>query len=636
MKHLSLRAAIMLPVLLFLASFAHCQSVELDCPGGYQRAIFPGSVTVNPANQAIRYNFCIVAANGHIFYQGDGISGGTQGPLNFQVTSYQPNAGTAQGIVDGSSVNGSQTITCPNLDCNFTTANIGNVIFGIGSGVATCPPQTTISSINNANSVQVVLPATATATGTCQLRWGPDATPGFAAAWAALIANPDCGVLVLPAGAMILRQPQWQSVPANCRLLGAAAGEVFGASVVGQAVGSGRQSVIFPTPDFNYAGITGGTGAMFGGAPIYMAGFSVDGAGQNLSGTPSANSHGVFLVSNGAFVQNVTAANFGQGAAAFYGIAFGSFGGINSNITIDGVGQNACTTGGAIQTTLLNVYCSNGAVSGGGNGLTMSSGVTILSIASFYLASNTNAAGVSFSSATNATLNSYGDVIQCQNNPSVGISFNNSTGSRANLYGDTFQCAGNALAQSLTFNTNDGTVTLLNTILTSGASRAAITGVAGDGTVIDLSGNTCNGGPCPGTGTSLFTGAYLTSTNEIGRLSQTVTTATVGPTTVYAAPAGGAGLFRVCVNEHVTALGTAGTITPTITWNNGAAQSITLTALSLTTANNEYPNGAGGSTTTLGCFMVSANASTNIQVTWTVAGATGTPSTVAIATVEKL
>ena len=52
------------------------QGVELDCPSGDLRAIFPGSVTINPTTGAQRFNFCIVASNGHMFYQGDGSGAG--------------------------------------------------------------------------------------------------------------------------------------------------------------------------------------------------------------------------------------------------------------------------------------------------------------------------------------------------------------------------------------------------------------------------------------------------------------------------------------------------------------------------------------------------------------------------------
>src|SRR6266705_1062157 len=85
MLKFSLRAMILLPVLfLFTTAYQRAErvaamsqiAVELDCPSGDQRAVFPGSVTINPATGAQRYNFCIVAATGHMVYQGDGGGGG--------------------------------------------------------------------------------------------------------------------------------------------------------------------------------------------------------------------------------------------------------------------------------------------------------------------------------------------------------------------------------------------------------------------------------------------------------------------------------------------------------------------------------------------------------------------------------
>jgi hypothetical protein len=560
------------------------------------------------------------------------------GPLTFPVTAYQSNAGTANGTADASSTNGSQTITCPNSDCGFSATNVGNIIFGIGPGaIANCPPQGTITAINNANSVQVSIAATVTATATCQLRWGPDATPGIQAAQAALAANPNCGVLVLPAGGMIWREPILQSIPAHCRTMGGAQGEVFGESVTGSAIGSGRQSVFFPTPDFDYAAIPT-NGAMFGGAPIYMANFVIDGANQSLASTANVANKGILQVGNGSFAQNITITVLGQGVSggAFYGINFAGQGGIQFNLTIDGAGTQACTVAPTVQTTFFNIYCSTGLSVSGSNGLGLTSNDQILSLSSFYLAGGTNGAGVSLASATGSTFNSFGDIYNCQANGNCSaIAFNGSTNSHVNLNGATITANGAASQLGVYFATNAGTLELLNSNITTSTS-APIGGVAGAGTVVDLSGNTCNNGPCPGTGTNAFTGAYLTSTNEVGRLSQTVTTATVGPTTAYGTGTGGAGVFRVCVNAHVTAAGTAGTVQPVITWNNGAAQTATLGTLSLTTANNEYPNGAGGASTNLSCMFVSAAASTNIQVQWTVAGATGTPSTTAVTTVEKM
>jgi hypothetical protein len=104
--------------------------------------------------------------------------------------------------------------------------------------------------------------------------------------------------------------------------------------------------------------------------------------------------------------------------------------------------------------------------------------------------------------------------------------------------------------------------------------------------------------------------------DKLSLVSLTARTASISTTTAIATPTGGAGLYRVIVDMVVTTAGTAGTVTATITTNNGSASfAQTSSALSLTTLGNELSVS----------FTSRCGSATNIQYATTVSGATGSP-----------
>lgn len=104
--------------------------------------------------------------------------------------------------------------------------------------------------------------------------------------------------------------------------------------------------------------------------------------------------------------------------------------------------------------------------------------------------------------------------------------------------------------------------------------------------------------------------------DKLSLVSLTARTASISTTTAITTPTGGAGLYRVIVDMVVTTAGTAGTVTATITTNNGSASfAQTSSTLSLTTLGNELSVS----------FTARCGSATNIQYATTVSGATGSP-----------
>jgi len=137
----SLRVALLLPVLFFLSVETRAQGTELDCPSGQQRAIFPGSVTINPANGKQRFNFCIVAATGHMVYQGDAtapIAAGSNKQIQFN------DAGNLAGnpnllwdkVANTFTVNGDSTLTDTSGLNSVSTSATGINIFGFNGAIS--------------------------------------------------------------------------------------------------------------------------------------------------------------------------------------------------------------------------------------------------------------------------------------------------------------------------------------------------------------------------------------------------------------------------------------------------------------------------------------------------------------------
>jgi hypothetical protein len=104
--------------------------------------------------------------------------------------------------------------------------------------------------------------------------------------------------------------------------------------------------------------------------------------------------------------------------------------------------------------------------------------------------------------------------------------------------------------------------------------------------------------------------------SEYAQANATAQTASITPSTLYATPASGAGLYLVIVDTVCTTAGTAGTVSASIGWYNGSASASTATGpMSLSTIGSE----------TTQIFTIYSAAIQNITYSTTVSGAAGSP-----------
>jgi hypothetical protein len=407
--------------------------------------------------------------------------------------------------------------------------------------------------------------------------------------------------------------------PANCTFT---AGNTLGGI---ESAGQGFKNTWFvPTPDFDFTTCSS-NGCFFAGntAPgitgLTIRDMSFYGLGYSFSGKTTTAGQ-LFFINAESKMINVSVLAFATSVTGLGAIKLSGQNSVLQNVWVD----NAGTTFGIFVNSPngLCINCFSGDFSNSANALNIAgAGTTFTSIQSGWGATGGTTA---IATMSNGTWISYGDFTEGGN----GRCLETSGGT---VYFSRFQCyqGTTPAASAIGINWTGGSTAVVHSCgsrFNGGTTFGALHSTAGQTapTFIEDCNNTIQAA-------NQFAGTHLEGT-QLGSLTSTVTTATVGPSTVYAVPSNGAGNYRVCVNEHVTAAGTAGTIAPTISWNNGAAQSVVFPALSLTSANNEYP---GTTATNPSCWIVNAGNSTNIQITWTVSGATGTPSTTAVATVEK-
>ena len=359
-------------------------------------------------------------------------------------------------VTDATFTNTSNTVTCPNSDCNFTSADLGKIVFGttfpasmtIGCNGASCGsvilPQGFICTINNANSIAVgtTYPACAVdnATGgctggvspNCALLWGTqDDSAAINAAAAAAWTATSCKTLMFPSGMAFFTVPSGGllnvTVPPGSPCAGSLSATVGiaditqqGAQVAGQGSGT---SVLVPLPTVNFANCTGGHSgtACIAGPPNWFAhDWGVWGFGQADNGTTHANdliefagvagpctATAAWNMSFSAWeTSSVTSKGFniGSGCAVLYA----------SNIVSEAFGNTNCSVGvpGAIMDiTALDCFGSSGSSTGAAS--MVASGL-VNSTGGFYWGvnqSSTSSAALELVGSS-ATLNSFGDDIQ--------------------------------------------------------------------------------------------------------------------------------------------------------------------------------------------------------------------------------
>lgn len=362
---------------------------------------------------------------------------------------------------------GNATITCAAGDCNFqcpggtypcSTAgvagtDVGKIVFGFSnpnssnngtSNYAALLAQTTISTVNSATSITAAATALANCVPVgvplCALVWGTqdDATAINLAATAAW-SNPGvCRVLQFPMGNALIGGPVMNiigsalSVPCGGTLGGNGISSIdlnqTGPEVFGQGPGN---TVLIPTPNYNYAGCTNGfsTKACNGGIPNLEAhDFAINGMGQmTFSGNPTVSlfeldgspfgggctgSTGFNLTfsSWGLLDANATGLDIGRsscGDPAYTNIVSELFGAINCKITDAGVVMQitamACLGANTVDGVVHIDLTMNGTQQPG-----------IVNTVGSYFGQQIGAGSVVVvSSGTNGTYNSKGDFIDC-------------------------------------------------------------------------------------------------------------------------------------------------------------------------------------------------------------------------------
>jgi hypothetical protein len=210
-------------------------------------------------------------------------------------------------VADASTTSGSSTVTCPNLDCNFVAGNVGDLVWvqtnltNLVTATYICP-QSTIATVNSANSITLTTSAdcTSTTTGTATLVWGPDDSGTYGsnsdaldAAFTATGANGAlCGSLALSAGIYLIQHAEFNYLPSGCSAISSyQAPTIFGVN--------STATQIIPTPNFSFTGGShGGCGSigtsscLFGAQYQYVQGLKIFGMGAG-TGT-----HNVSLTQN--------------------------------------------------------------------------------------------------------------------------------------------------------------------------------------------------------------------------------------------------------------------------------------------------------------------------------------------------
>jgi hypothetical protein len=500
-------------------------------------------------------------------------------------------------VYDAAFSNNSTTVTCPNSDCNFTSADVGKIVFGTTtSNIATAlagsvvVPQGTIQSINNANSIVVSVAANAnctTGSGTlCPLAWGTqdDATAinaAMVAAWET--PNAPCRALQLPSSTMFIGSAVLQATIAQLSsACGGSQGTAAqsgidttqtGPEVYGQGPGN---SILIPLPNFNFATCTGGSASTtcIGGTPNLEAhDFGINGLGQDSSGTPhtvigfelQGSTGGGSCTGSTGF--NLTFSNWLVRSTGSIGLQMGanSCGDpVYSNIVSEMFGATNCAVSGQLSTGLYGVACFGSLTTT--LTITCSSTQTVNSYYGEYL--DQNAAGPTVQQS-GCIFNSFGDRIS--GTVSGATTFDQTGGviSQTNFMGSFLSLPSNTASTSnviLMLGPSGSNIHFRNTtLLGTGANNRLFSTNAGS-LMFDEGGNTFTNG---GTANSISGNAFGFTNSANGTACATgnfALTSGWGTSSVTSVAANGNVL-----GCHVTITGAAGAAGPVLTWTYPAA-----------------------------------------------------------------
>jgi len=225
-------------------------------------------------------------------------------------------------VSDATSTNTSQTVTCPNNDCNFVAGDVGKVVFGTADVLAGAVhvPIGTISAVNGAQSITVSVAATASHTANLVLVWGSDDTAALDTL--STTVGTACAMGIFPAGYMITKHGQFKS-QSGCK--GAGLSVYAGPAWRGQGINA---SWIIPTPDFDFTTCTGGvstTACFFGTNAGELSSFTIWGGGALLGGTQAKN---LVEIGNACRVTLVDFEGFAANTSSLVGLSWHSSSGV--------------------------------------------------------------------------------------------------------------------------------------------------------------------------------------------------------------------------------------------------------------------------------------------------------------------
>jgi hypothetical protein len=360
-----------------------------------------------------------------------------------------------KGVSDASMTITSNTVTCPNANCNFTSADLGKIVFGTtypnnqnssctGAGCGSViVPQGFICLINNANSINVgtTYPgcaadnATASCTQAsstlCGLVWGTqDDSAAIQSAAAAAWTGTSCKGLQYPSGLAFFTVPAGGLLNVTVPGGGPCGSKILdttqaGPMVYGQGAGA---TVLVPLPSTSFANCTGGqsgTACVAGPAGWMGHDWGINGYGQANNGTTHANNliefYGFAATLTGTSAWNMAFSTWDQstGSTSSQGFVLGNSttAGVvyASNIVSEGFANTPCAVSAASNNTLTmsGMDCFGSSAGTNGASLVVSpNGGTINSTGGQYWGiNNTTAASAVLTKGAGGTFNSFSDTI---------------------------------------------------------------------------------------------------------------------------------------------------------------------------------------------------------------------------------
>jgi hypothetical protein len=506
-------------------------------------------------------------------------------------------------IPDVTTSSGHNTISCPNNDCNFTTADNGKICFATnmssgGGGPFTSSlvilPQGTLTVTGAQTGTCSGGNATQTVTAAGVLVWGHDDTTPLQNAFAATLGT--CSTLFLPGvnsqgtgpAVMLVQSAEFGVTGATGTYANCGTGNGSNGRGVTIAGSSSTSSYIIPTPNFSAASCTFGHSgtACFFGLPdgIRLRDFTIYGAGNSEPGAAFNGLTGADIIGNNwVSVRNMQflgwGANNTSGKGLGTGIQINALYAVMDHVDEDGFGATGVLASNAAE-LIANQFFDNGAdvlnVDGG-------AALPIVSVGGTYGDAGNAHCVIKVSGGI---FNSFGDIVgYAVTEVGAGYQVCVEGSGVANLYGDYIDTTQPSTV-GVYVPASGGIARLRDTVINQGQSGD--TAIQNTGTIFDLGGNTISGttnysgagnyialghqltGACTGTASSSSTlGLYGTGPNQT---TTACTSTTIGSGVVMTAPGTLATLIVTASNAGASA--SSGVVT---VLKNGSTTTITCT-----------------------------------------------------------